>query len=137
MLAARKEKPEPFAPYPEKGMQMWVEDWSPDGTAVVGAVVRREDRSEAVYRYTFASKRYEQVSDLPGTPRYLSDGQRLLVVTEDDDIWLVDLRSEERKKLMTLRPDASSVHLSVTRDDEWIFYDRIVTDGDIWMAELE
>ncbi|MBW2525424.1 MAG: hypothetical protein JRI23_14655 [Deltaproteobacteria bacterium] len=74
---------------------------------------------------------------LPGAARFLSDGRRLLVVTEEDDIWLVDLSSKANKKLMTVQPDSTSVHLSVSRDDRWIFYNRITNDGDVWLAELE
>ena len=97
--------------------------------------------AEAIFVYTFASRRFTRLSDV-GTPwTWLNDGRRLLY-TDHRKLFVLDSVSKVSRELLAVAPDdfdtqsgGSSVALS--RDNRAIYFTRATQQGDIWLMTLK
>jgi len=109
--------------------------WSPDGAFLAGTLDRNGSAVPGVMIYSFASGRYERLTDAGFIPSWLHDSRTLLYLQEGR-IFLYDLRSKAPRLL--LEPPANSVFTSATvgPDDRTLYAVRATDEGDVWMLTL-
>jgi Tol biopolymer transport system component len=126
-----------IAPYPEPEQQFLPAAWSPRADILAGWVDAHGE-SAGVYTYDLASEQYRKIVDNGRAPRWLGDGKRLVYTSEKGrGLWLVDVTAPQPQDLLHLHPDDISAHISVSRDERWIYFTRVTEDGDVWLAELD
>ena len=108
--------------------------WSADGAYLAGNLERTSDGSNipGVVLYSFATGKYERLTDVGSVPVWLHDGRTLLYLHEGK-IFQVDLRSKASS--LVLEPPANSVFnsLAVGPNDKALYVVRASDEGDIWM----
>ncbi|ACY14128.1 protein kinase domain-containing protein [Haliangium ochraceum] len=110
--------------------------WSSDGDRLAGAV-HIGDR-HGLGTYTFSTGAYEILSDAEmDTPLWLADDRRMVAVDRRDPsvLYLFDSETGERRVLYSIAPDRFG-RISLAPDGRTLYYARITTEADVWMAEL-
>jgi len=111
--------------------------WSPDGTRLAG---HARLGGPGIRILSLKQGTYNALTDFGSTPRWLSDGRRLLFAA-DNRVLLVDSVSKVVKELWSF--ESHRVELpagggfGVSPDDRTIYVAPVVREGDIWMATLK
>jgi len=107
--------------------------WSPDGTRLAGHC-----RGGGIAIYSFAARRYDQLTDIGQSPRWFHDGRRLLFkIHSPPKLVVLDLTS--RKTSSVPSPDFLDVisDAQLTRDDSRVYFVRSRVPSSIWTAEMK
>jgi len=132
----REQTPEQL-PSPPKPLQPFVMSaWSPDGTRLAGQTGFSDRGGTGVVLYTFASRRYERVTDFGEWPVWFPDSRRLLFVYQGREFWVLDSRTKQTRKIYSTVRDVLGPP-RLTRDGRTAFYTRRVTEGDIYLLTFE
>ncbi len=115
----------PAAGFPA-GLMFW--SWSADGRKLAG-------HSGGVYIYSFASQRYERLTEFGEHPIWLNDNQRLLFFSQDK-LYLLDSRTRKTQEILSVASNRFQ-SLGVSRDSRVIYFGLQTTEADIWLAALE
>jgi hypothetical protein len=126
---------EEMAPFGRPGWQFVSGAWSRDGREILGFAIDASETDHGLFAYDPRARRYRELLSWGGFPRWLSNGRRLLF-HHDDRIFLFDTASGRTKEILSAAPDAFNWIFAVSSDDRWIYVSRVVTDGDVWVAEL-
>jgi eukaryotic-like serine/threonine-protein kinase len=111
-------------------------DWSPDGSALAGALGGGDTGSHGIMLYSFQTRQFEKITEFGTSPLWLSDNQRLLF-HDQGALFLVDRRTKMNPvKLCSVAPNSIS-GFTVSRDDRWIYFSMDSTDSDIWLRAIE
>jgi WD40-like Beta Propeller Repeat len=117
--------------------------WSPDGKWLAGGAFRPDGSYlNGVYIYSFESGKFEKLpnpsNDPPAQlgPTWLKDSRRLLCVSSGK-IFLVDRISKEHSQIYSSPSNNSVGQLEISKDNKTIYYNRIITEGDIWLMTMK
>jgi len=106
--------------------------WSPDGRRLAG-MISALDRGIVIY--SFASRRYERLTDYGQWPVWLPDGRRVLFVTGGNAFYVLDVQTRQARRVFSVTRDVIGPP-QITRDGRAIYFTRRVTEADIWLATL-
>jgi hypothetical protein len=118
-------------PWSEAVDRFLFHSWSPDGGQLAGADVFPVG---GVVIYTLESQKYKRLTDFGGYPAWLPDSRRLLF-THRGSIHLVDSDSGRVREVLSVPPDRIET-VSISQDNRWIYFNRLVDEADIWMLTL-
>ena len=129
-----EQSPERLAPDEAAIFTPW--SWSPDGSKLAGGLRRHGPGPGAVATYSLATGEYEQLTTAALEPAvWLQDSRRLLI-RDQGALSLVDSHSKRVRELLSVAPDEIG-SLALSADDRTIYFDRVTTEADIWLADLE
>ena len=121
-------------PAPADGQAFAANAWSPDGAYLAGNLEQTSDGSNipGVVVYSFASGKYERLTDVGSVPVWLHDDRTLLYLHEGK-IFQCDLRSKVSRLVLEPPPNSVFRSLAVGPDDRTLYAVRASDEGDIWM----
>jgi eukaryotic-like serine/threonine-protein kinase len=124
-------------PAPAEGMVFAPSSWSSDGAYLAGGLEQARGGSglPGVVVYSFATQRYERLTDTGIIPVWLHDGRTLLYLQEGK-VFECDLRSKVSRLLLAPQPNSMFTSLAVAPDDRALYAVRSTEEGDIWMLTL-
>jgi serine/threonine-protein kinase len=122
VLPAPPDSLAPFGPH----------SWSPDGQRLAGMVAALD---RGVVTYTFASRRYERLTDVGQWPVWLPDSRRVLFVSGGNAFYIVDRETRQVRQVFSVRRDVIGPP-QLTRDGHAMYFSRRVTEADIWLVTL-
>jgi len=128
----RDQKPEVLPTPPDSLRPFAPHSWSPDGARLAGMI---SSFDQGVVIYDFDSRTYEHLTDFGEWPVWLPDGRRILFVSGGHGFYVVDRQSRGVQKVLSVDPDVVGPP-QLTRDGQWVYYTRKVTEADIWMLTL-
>jgi Tol biopolymer transport system component len=82
--------------------------WSPDGSRIAGYRSRPDGVASGIVTYSIEKRMFERLTETGDTPRWLSDGRRLVYMNEKGGLSLVESRSKRSHELLSLLPDTIS-----------------------------
>jgi Tol biopolymer transport system component len=103
--------------------------WSPDGLWLAGWT------AEGIVVYSLETQQYRKLSDFGVAPRWLSDGRRLLFFETQGAVYLANMETGAVGEVFSLERDWIR-DLSLSSDDQWIYFVRVENEADIWMLTL-
>jgi eukaryotic-like serine/threonine-protein kinase len=122
-------------PRPEQALQPFiVNSWSPDGARLAGQIDFAAG-GKGIVIYSFTSGRYERLTDFGEWPVWLGDSRRLLFVARMRELWVLDSRSGQARKIFSATRDVLGPP-RLTRDGREAYCSRRVTEADIWLLTL-
>jgi len=136
---------EELPPFGDSDIQLSAYSWSSDGTRLAfEALDREEGREVGIVLYSFDSGSYETLTEFGGTPRWLSDGRRILFidwVDSDLRIFIIDTETGEHHEVLSaeslaIAPDRIELWPTLAPDNRSIYIERLHTETDIWMLTL-
>jgi eukaryotic-like serine/threonine-protein kinase len=144
--------PEILPPLSDQDPPFAVWSWSPDGQHLAGQRYLRTPQALSVHDtrpggrqsaqsgggivvYSLASRSYTRLTDYGEFPVWLGDSRRL-VFSSAGKLFLIDRASKKVRELLSVTGETLSAP-SVTRDDQWIYFQRGTSESDIWMATLQ
>jgi serine/threonine protein kinase/Tol biopolymer transport system component len=123
-------------PAPAPGQVFSATSWSPDGAYLAGTLEQPDGSGiPGVVVYSFASRRFERLTEAGTIPRWLHDSRTLLYLREGR-IHLCDLRSKVSRLLLEPPQSFLFTSVSVGPDDRAIYAVRSTDQGDVWMLTL-
>src|SRR4029077_9335307 len=127
-----KEKLQPLPP-PAEGMVFAPSSWSSDGAYLAGGLEQARGGSglPGVVVYSFATRRYERLTDTGIIPVWLHNGRTLLYL-RDGKVFECDLRSKASRLLLAPQPNSMFTSLAVGPGDRELYAVRSSEEGDIW-----
>jgi eukaryotic-like serine/threonine-protein kinase len=115
---------------PAEGMPegFWVTSWSADGRKLIG-------HSGGISTYSFATRRYERLTDSGFVPTWLNDARHALFCNKDR-MYLLDTETRQVTEVLSVAPGQLE-SISVSRDNRFVSLSVSTTESDIWLASLE
>jgi Tol biopolymer transport system component len=113
-----------------------VYSWSADGRHIAGWTRSPDGSPTGIVIFDLESKQYKRLTDSGIFPVWLSDNQRLLY-GDDRKILVVDMLSGQVNEILTLHHGRVGSMVSVSADDEWIYFVHVLEEADIWMLEFD
>ena len=118
------------------------QDWSRDGRHVVGELWTGAELTPGAFRLTLASGEVEKLSEVGASPRYLPDGN--VIVIESGRITVVDVVTRKNRVLIEALnlgsgPSGrivSTAGKNLSPDGRFIYLIDHQDEADIWMAEV-
>lgn len=113
--------------------------WSPDGQKLAGGLRLRDRSVRFLGTYSLATQVYEPLTTMGLEPVvWLQDSRRLLFhgYRDQGTMYLVDSHSKAVRPMLSIEPDTIGA-LTLSPDNRAIYFARITTEADIWLAELE
>jgi WD40 repeat protein len=129
-----EQSPEQLPPLPDKGMTFAAWSWSSDGRRIAGWRLRADGVHAGVTIYDPAARRYTTLTETGRYATWLSDDRRLLFA-RDGRLFILDSRTGALETLPRLPGYAEAFTLS--RDNQWLYYEQNHREGDIWTIDLE
>ncbi|HET7294617.1 MAG TPA: protein kinase [Vicinamibacteria bacterium] len=125
----------PIAP----GVEFFGGVWSPDGLRLVGWSLRADGSPTDTVVYDVPTNAYRRVPEAGSGAVWLNDGHRLLYLTADGALRLLDLRSVRSRQLLPAGTAATAFPWScrLTRDNRFITFLHDTAEGDVWLADLD
>ncbi|HYX25261.1 MAG TPA: protein kinase [Thermoanaerobaculia bacterium] len=125
-------------PPPENGELFAPHAWSPDGRYLAGTLEQGTDESgiPGVVVYSFATNRYERLTDAGSQPIWLHDGRTLLYL-QGGGIFRVDLKDRTPRPVLAPPANSAFKSLALAPDDRTLYAVRATDEGDIWMLTLK
>jgi len=132
-----EQKPELLA-IPDKTLHPFIpNDWSPDGTKLVGMIKFTDRIGNGVVLYTFATRTYERLTDFGEWPAwYTTDNHRIFFVSKGKEFWVYDTRTKRAERVYSTVWDVLGPP-RLTRDGRSVFFSRRVTQADIYLLTFE
>jgi Tol biopolymer transport system component len=113
-----------------------VHGWSPDGTKLVGNIVRPNGSWNGLATYLIAERTYTKVLETGLAARWLNDSRRV-IVQSDGKLHLLDTAGGELRELLSLTfPAVIDPGFGVTPDNRTITFARDIDESDVWLLEL-
>ncbi len=122
LLPAAPDSLAPFAPH----------SWSADGRRLAG-MISALDRG--IITYTFATRKYERISDFGQWPVWLPDNRRVLFVSGGNGFYVADRVTREAHEVFSTRRDVIGPP-QLTGDGRMLYFTRRVTEADIFVLTL-
>ncbi len=122
-------QPLPLLENPTDRFVVW--DWSPDGQKLA---VQFGGSQAGVGYYSFATGRYERVSNMESLPSWLPDSRRILF-TYRDAVFLADTETKQTRELLTQSTEQIR-SVAASRDGRLLYFTVASTENDIWMLDL-
>ncbi len=117
---------------PMEGGRFTVNDWSPDGRLLAGAV---DYRDTGIVVYSLESGTYETLTDFGQWPVFLPDSRRILFVSGGHRFFIVDVETDEVREIYSATQHVLGPP-RLTEDGREMFFTRRVTEGDVWLLTL-
>jgi Tol biopolymer transport system component len=111
-------------------------DWSPDGRRIAGFTSRPDGVLGGIVTYSIENGAFERLTETGRYPRWLSDGRRLVYMSENSGLSLVESRFKRTHELLSLLPDSVSNPVP-SRDDRWLYFVRGSAEADLWLLTLK
>ena len=127
-----EQTPEELPPPGEDSRPFIAQDWSQDGTQLVGQINFTASRGDGIVVYDFRSRTYERVSEFGEWPSWLPDSRRVLFVADGKDYWVVDTRTKQRTRIYTT-PRGGLGPARLTRDGRTAFFPLRLVEADIYL----
>jgi serine/threonine-protein kinase len=128
----REQQPETLPAPPDSLASFGPHSWSPDGRRLAG-MIGALDRGIVIY--TFATQRYQRLTDFGQWPVWLPDSRRVLFVSGGKAFYVVDAQTRQVRRVFEVTRDVIAPP-QMTRDGRAIYFSRRVTEADIWLATL-
>jgi Tol biopolymer transport system component len=106
--------------------------WSPDGRWLAG---QTSFNTAGILIYSIAEQRVERLTDYGEWPVWLPDSRRVLFVSRGRDFHVVDTQTKEVSRIWSSARDTLGPP-RLTRDGRTMFFQRRVTEADVWVATL-
>jgi Tol biopolymer transport system component len=107
------------------------DSWSPDGRWLAGY------RGSAGFQlYSFADRRFEELSEHGSYVAWLHDSRRLLYL-DQGRLRLFDLAARSSRELLAPPAQSAFRQVAVSRDDRTLCLVRSTDEGDLWMVSLK
>ena len=115
----------------EAGTSFVAWSWSPDETALAGwQIPSNNGQSKGIVIYEPGTGRYRQITTMGIYPTWLRDGKRLLFAS-NEKLFSVDVESGKVSDVPT--PRAFANDFSLSRDNQWLYYNEDQREGDVWL----
>jgi eukaryotic-like serine/threonine-protein kinase len=128
----QEQEPEALPPADSSMAPFSVIDWSPDGSRLAGMT---DITDEGILIYTLATRTYERLSDFGQWPAWLPDSRRLLFVSGGNSFYVIDGETKEIRQVYSTARDVIGPP-RLTRDGRTVVFTRRVTEGDVWLMEI-
>jgi len=115
---------------PPNNAKFTVWDWSPDGKMLVGSF---SDGLRGMGFYSFASNRYEVVSEMEEIPMWLPDSRRITFAGKGK-VYILDVTTKKTSEI-PLRSSDDIRTASVSRDGSLLYFTSVSSESDIWMLD--
>jgi Tol biopolymer transport system component/tRNA A-37 threonylcarbamoyl transferase component Bud32 len=115
-----------------QGQPFAVNAWSPDGTLLAG---QRAFNAPGIYLYSMAERRFDRLTDYGEWPVWLPDSRRLLFVTRGREYHVIDTRTRAIARAWSSVRDTLGPP-RLTPDGRTLYFQRRVTEADVWVAAL-
>jgi Tol biopolymer transport system component len=125
---------EALPPLPDKGMTFAAWSWSSDGRRLAGWRLRADGVHAGVTLYDPAAKRYTTLTDSGRYPTWLADDRRLLFA-RSGRLYILDSATGAIEPLPP--PPGFAEAFTISRDNQWLYYEQNHREGDIWTIDLE
>ena len=111
-------------------------DWSRDGRALTGSIIRTSGRSSGVVVYDVAGKSVRKVSD-DSSDRvlWLPDNRRVIYMTPGHALVVVDTVSGARTVVDSRLPPAAPFSFAMAPDGRTLYLGVERSESDIWIVE--
>jgi Tol biopolymer transport system component len=113
--------------------------WSRDGASILGRRVDDFTGSLGISRYWLTSRRYEDVYTASSrralSLNFLPDNQRA-VVRDSDGIFLLDLRTQQTRRLLAIPGLISGRNLDLTPDGRTLTFAETGAEGNVWLLNF-
>jgi Tol biopolymer transport system component len=124
-------------PRPAEALRRFiVQDWSPDGTRLVGQLGFTASRGDGIVVYTFGTRRYERVAEFGEYPLWLPDSRRVLFVANGKEYWVVDTRTNSRRQIYSA-PRGVLGPARLSRDGRVAVFPLRLTEADIYLMSFD
>jgi len=114
------------------GQRFFANAWSPDSRLLAGTP---DFSTVGILLYSLAVQRIELLTDFGEWPVWLPDSRRLLFVSRGREYYLLDTRTKAVSKIWSSVRDTLGPP-RLTRDGRMLFFQRRVTESDVWVATL-
>jgi len=116
-------------------------DWSPDGSRLVGNVLRPDGSIHYGYVYSLTEGTLDHAlgsDDAAGAGVGIwSLDSRHLLMRSRRGISLVDSLTHESRRLISVEGYFGFSGVGISRDNRWITWTRTAMESDIWLADLD
>ncbi len=124
-----EQKPSALPALPNNGkFTAW--DWSPDGKMLIGTF---SDGLHGTGIYSFASNRYEPVSEMEEIPMWLPDSRRITFASKGK-VYILDVVTKKMSEI-PLRSSDEIRNSGVSRDGSLLYFTSVSSESDIWMLD--
>jgi TolB protein len=123
---------------PRAGPDQWFQafSWSADRGTLAGFIMQRSGISAGIALYTFASNRYEKLTDFGLYPVWMKDARRLVFCSKEK-LYLVDAASKKVHDVMYAPLSARTGEMlgaaSLSPDNSVLYFAQGTIEADIWM----
>ena len=119
-------------PAPEKAItKYYMSSWSPDGQRLCGAVLPLN----GILAYDLRTRHFERLTDFGEWPTWLPDSRHILFVSGGKAFYIVDRETKQVRRVFTAGRDVIGAP-RLARDGRRVFYQRRVTEADLYMVTL-
>ena len=121
----------------EKGL-FYLGTVSPDHSKITGMFIPKDKNEKKSYVTIDRLKQTTDFREIKGYVRgsaWLSDNQRI-VVQINNGLFAIDTKKLTRTKIMDIPIGYSFDNISISPDDKYIYFEQIIQESDVWMAEL-
>lgn len=109
--------------------------WSGDGLKLAGWQQAGANQSAGILVYSFASQRYQKLTDSGLQPRWLSDNRRLMF-SHMGKLQIVDSQTGKIETVMDITPD-TIFGFTLSTDERQLYFTHASTEIDIWLSEIQ
>jgi Tol biopolymer transport system component len=127
-----EQNPDTLPPLPDSPAGFAPNSWSPDGARLAGQFAALD---RGVVIYTFATRKYEQLTDFGQWPVWLPDSRRILFVSGGSAFYVVDAETKAVQRVFSVDRDVVGPP-QITVDGKSIYYTRRVTEADLYLMSL-
>jgi len=131
-------KPGQHAPLPDIGVpESWFRPsaWSPDGAILAGCRTSEASMHGGIWLYRESSRAYERLTEFGGSPRWLSDGKRLLFFHQGK-LLLLNRVTRQASEILAVPPYEVEWNFALSPDDRIIYFIQAATEEDVWLMRL-
>jgi Tol biopolymer transport system component len=125
--------PQPLAGQQVPGFHPW--SWSPDGKLLAGWPYKPELPSSGVVVYSFATSRYERLTERGTHPVWLNDNRRLIYINLGK-MYMLDSLARRSWKFHSVEPDHFA-KFAISRDNRRIYYSLFSSEATIWLLSMK
>lgn len=117
-------------PAPPNNAKFTVWDWSPDGKILIGTF---SEGMRGTGFYSFASNRYELISEIEEIPTWLSDSRRVTFAGKGK-VYILNIATKKMSEIPVRSSDEIRT-ASVSRDGSLLYFTAVSSESDVWMLD--